>query len=212
MSVGHRPMVASPAAGLFERPSTEGYRACLTVLSRPRISRDATGLPPRSLWWHGSRRRGSPPKVGSVSLSLPGGPAAFATPGVARSMSRPRTASDRLPSFRAFDGVGFPCPCRASPPGDDGRGRVCALLFYTPAAGRGAARGPPQSALASADAATWLILPVVICLSQRLSHACPSTSLRTKRNCEWLIKSVMVPLIVTPYSDNCGNSRANTCE
>ena len=24
---------------------------------------------------------------------------------------------------------------------------------------------------------TWLILPVVICLSQRLSHACPSTSL-----------------------------------
>jgi hypothetical protein len=23
----------------------------------------------------------------------------------------------------------------------------------------------------------WLILPVVICLSQRLSHACPSTSL-----------------------------------
>lgn len=27
--------------------------------------------------------------------------------------------------------------------------------------------------------ATWLILPVVICLSQRLSHACLSTSLNT---------------------------------
>jgi hypothetical protein len=30
---------------------------------------------------------------------------------------------------------------------------------------------------ASQTTATWLILPVVICLSQRLSHACPSTSL-----------------------------------
>jgi len=56
-----------------------------------------------------------------------------------------------------------------------------------------------------------LILPVVICLSQRLSHACLSTSLGTQRNCEWLIKSVMVPLIAPPYLDNCGNPRANTC-
>jgi hypothetical protein len=39
---------------------------------------------------------------------------------------------------------------------------------------------------------TWLILPVVICLSQRLSHAGLSTG-RIRRNCEWLIKSVMVP-------------------
>ena len=36
------------------------------------------------------------------------------------------------------------------------------------------------------DIATWLILPVVICLSQRLSHAC----------IEWLIKQVIVNLIV----------------
>ena len=36
------------------------------------------------------------------------------------------------------------------------------------------------------DIATWLILPVVICLSQRLSHAC----------LEWLIKQVIVNLIV----------------
>ena len=41
----------------------------------------------------------------------------------------------------------------------------------------------------------WLILPVVICLSQRLSHACLSTAL-VRWNCEWLIKSVLVHLIV----------------
>ena len=39
--------------------------------------------------------------------------------------------------------------------------------------------------------ATWLILPVVIRLSQRLSHACLSISI-IQRNCEWLIKTVIV--------------------
>ena len=43
---------------------------------------------------------------------------------------------------------------------------------------------------------TWLILPVVICLSQRLSHAGVSTSVYVKQNCEWLIKSVVIHLIV----------------
>ena len=37
--------------------------------------------------------------------------------------------------------------------------------------GRGGARAPRAT---SARVATWLILPVVICLSQRLSHACVS--------------------------------------
>ena len=58
---------------------------------------------------------------------------------------------------------------------------------------------------------TWLILPVVICLSQRLSHACLSINKFLLWNCEWLIKSVIVYLMVTCYMDNCGNSRANTC-
>ena len=31
------------------------------------------------------------------------------------------------------------------------------------------------------DAQTWLILPVVICLSQRLSHACLSISFYTAK-------------------------------
>jgi len=41
-----------------------------------------------------------------------------------------------------------------------------------------------------------LILPVVICLSQRLSHACLSVNDFILWNCEWLIKSVIVYLIV----------------
>ncbi len=59
--------------------------------------------------------------------------------------------------------------------------------------------------------ATWLILPVVICLSQRLSHACLSINNFILWNCEWLIKSVIVYLIIPYYLDNRGNSRANTC-
>ena len=58
---------------------------------------------------------------------------------------------------------------------------------------------------------TWLILPVVICLSQRLSHACLSINKFTLWNCEWLIKSVIVYLIVPFYLDNRRKSRANTC-
>lgn len=56
----------------------------------------------------------------------------------------------------------------------------------------------------------WLILPVVICLSQRLSHACLSSS-------ENKVKPRMAHYISygsldrTYYLDNCGNSRANTC-
>ena len=41
----------------------------------------------------------------------------------------------------------------------------------------------------------WLILPVVIRLSQRLSHACLSISI-IQRNCEWLIKTVIVYMII----------------
>ena len=57
----------------------------------------------------------------------------------------------------------------------------------------------------------WLILPVVICLSQRLSHACLSISNLIQRNCVQLIISAIIYLKVTNYMDNRGNSRANTC-
>ena len=49
-----------------------------------------------------------------------------------------------------------------------------------------------------------------ICSSKRLSHASLSISI-IQWNCEWLIKSVIIYLIVPYYMDNCGNSRANTC-
>ena len=40
---------------------------------------------------------------------------------------------------------------------------------------------------------TWLILPVVICLSRRLSHASLSSNgILIRGNCEWLIKSVLI--------------------
>ena len=52
-----------------------------------------------------------------------------------------------------------------------------------------------------ANVVIWLILPVVICLSQRLSHACVSISI-IRRNCEWLITSVIVYLIIESYMDN----------
>jgi hypothetical protein len=56
----------------------------------------------------------------------------------------------------------------------------------------------PHGAPANGTKATWLILPVVICLSQRLSHACLSIRGRSfPRNCEWLIKSVIVYLMMT---------------
>ena len=48
-------------------------------------------------------------------------------------------------------------------------------------------------------------------LSQRLSHACLSINNSIQWNCEWLIISVIVYLIVPYYLDNRSNSRANTC-
>jgi len=55
-----------------------------------------------------------------------------------------------------------------------------------------------------------LILPVVIRSSQRLSHACLSINILLW-NCERLIISVIIYLIVPYYLDNRSNSRANTC-
>jgi hypothetical protein len=63
---------------------------------------------------------------------------------------------------------------------------------------------------ATGEVATWLILPVVIRSSQRLSHARLSINI-SLWNCEWLIISVIVYLIVPYYLDNRSNSRANTC-
>ena len=58
--------------------------------------------------------------------------------------------------------------------------------------------------------ATWLILPVIIRSSQRLSHACLSMNF-IRWNCEWLIISAIIYLIIDSYLDNSRKSRANTC-
>jgi hypothetical protein len=65
--------------------------------------------------------------------------------------------------------------------------------------------------VAADNKVTWLILPVVICLSQRLSHACLSINNFILWNCERLIISAIIYLMVPYYMDNCSNSRANTC-
>ncbi|GFS71396.1 hypothetical protein NPIL_388741 [Nephila pilipes] len=57
-------------------------------------------------------------------------------------------------------------------------------------------RGPRGRLSRKRSEDNWLILPVVICLSQRLSHARVSTSDTRKRNRKWLIKSVTVLLAV----------------
>ena len=102
-----------------------------------------------------------------------------------RAGARPRAVRRRRapPSVTTSCDVTRPCP-RASAAEGGSRPR----------------RSPPQVGGRGArrTVVTWLILPVVICLSQRLSHACASISNRTKRDCEWLIKSVIVYLIVPP--------------
>ena len=57
--------------------------------------------------------------------------------------------------------------------------------------------------------ATWLILPVVICLSQRLSHACLSISFYTVK-LRMAHYNSYCPLDSPPVLDTYGNSRANT--
>ena len=58
--------------------------------------------------------------------------------------------------------------------------------------------------------ATWLILPVVICLSQRLSHACLSISSYTVK-LRMAHYNSYCPSDHVLYMDTYGNSRANTC-
>ncbi len=58
----------------------------------------------------------------------------------------------------------------------------------------------------------WLILPVVICLSQRLSHACLSTNYIIVKPQKAQYNSYYLFDHKNSYLDNCGNSRANTCK
>ena len=58
--------------------------------------------------------------------------------------------------------------------------------------------------------ATWLILPVVICLFQRLSHACPSFVAFYEYRAK-LIKAAVFTLHVHVYMAIFGNAKVNAC-
>ena len=68
----------------------------------------------------------------------------------------------------------------------------------------------PAPRACSRNVETWLILPVVIRLSQRLSHACLSISTYTVKL--RMAHYISYSLFDSPYYlDNRSNSRANTC-
>ena len=84
---------------------------------------------------------------------------------------------------------GLPAPRRSGNPGPAPRRRAAALLWssagkplpasvtWCPRTQDSGRRVGLLSPRVDDGLATWLILPVVICLSQRLSHACLSTGL-----------------------------------
>ena len=175
-----RPGRGSPSGGAASSaPSAkEGFRGPMAAGLAPGAAGGAAVLaeggsvrrPPRSP--PGRGRAGLAPATPSAPREAPGNSVG---PGGSRPLGRRGGAARRLPAAgRAECGAGV------------------ALRHAAPLVG---ARPAGSEARGSAEA-TWLILPVVICLSQRLSHACASISNRTKRNCEWLIKSVIVYLIV----------------
>jgi hypothetical protein len=77
-----------------------------------------------------------------------------------------------------------PLGCSPQLVAGDVKGRACfvqaptCLTQFHPPSG-GFSRGGPVGAPCEFRTVTWLILPVVICLSQRLSHACLSISTYT---------------------------------
>jgi hypothetical protein len=85
--------------------------------------------------------------------------------------------------------------------------RVCAD------AGVACVRDPQRgcSTIAIRHSATWLILPVVICLSQRLSHARLSSGLFGGETANGSIHQLWFIRLCESNWYNCGNSRANTC-
>ena len=143
--------------------------------------RPRPGRRPRTRWGTGDLARSG---VGAAHHAGPRRPGGRTAGRGGRERAREQEQASRVRAGRATS-----LPPLPSPPPQRRRNATPRLRL--------GARPAGDEARGSADA-TWLILPVVICLSQRLSHACASISNRTKRNCEWLIKSVIVYLIVPP--------------
>ena len=129
--------------------------------------------------------------------ALPGGlvPASYET-GRRRNVATGRRSVDQCDRRRRLGGQELPAPPPAGPQGLFGERLVPPLVRTvlladlsshrrsctlgrdsSPPAGNVEVLGRlPRGWPLGRTIATWLILPVVICLSQRLSHACPSIS------------------------------------
>lgn len=137
---------------------------------------------------------------------LSGRTAVFASPGTrSRSSlhgSKPRSRASlapRIPSLEPPGAFGSPL-CRVPSRHLSRDDRAGAVVCYG-----------PRSSLPKRATAIWLILPVVICLSQRLSHACLSTNRSHGETANGSLDQLWFIRSYKSYLDNCGNSRANTC-
>ena len=114
-------------------------------------------------------------------------------PANAKKKKKKKTHSNRRPSFSSRCRRG--APWSAARPNESALCAVCS-----------------SSRTLSANSYTiWLILPVVICLSQRLSHACLSTNPSHGETANGSLDQLWFIRSYKSYLDNCGNSRANTC-
>jgi hypothetical protein len=169
----------------FGRTAREWCRACAVRLD-PCSSSD---LLARTQGQSGDKRRKGLPEVG-FQCCIPNAPALSRTIGrLSPVASRVRAEPQAAPATHFF----LASPCDGVVPR-----RAVRTLGFGKRSGHGAFPHPPErrslrttvapalqptapiragpahAAPTSARNATWLILPVVICLSQRLSHACVS--------------------------------------
>lgn len=132
----------------------------------------------------------------------------------------------RCSGANLFDGAARSTPCSLSVSGlltslrhweclfrnDERRwGRARILSLPTPTSFAVPRAHLSQQLCKQKQIVTWLILPVVICLSQRLSHACLSISTLYSETANGSLNQSSCTRQLRYYTDTCGNSRANTC-
>ena len=169
------------------RPPPGEATSAVAVARRERVRRAVVVQERRQR--DGEKQRGGPPNWACSEQEARSGPSGLRDrPAMARAPPerRCRGASGRRTKLRRQRIPGLPGVGRAGRgpaastvwrPGTGGETErweeeVAAIRRWSPARPR---RGETESSCSMhAGRATWLILPVVICLSQRLSHACAS--------------------------------------
>jgi hypothetical protein len=158
---------SSALVALWTRPTTRPLRRGVLLLG-PVDGCPPGTTPPRHLEV-GLRRL--PPLLGRALWQAPSPRGAPIAP--SGGAPAPELWCGGRPLGNSVGAIGWPPgPCAASLQGPGGRGlRLPISELRCPARGvPSRPRGPASKTV------TWLILPVVICLSQRLSHACLSIS------------------------------------